>query len=162
MDISKYKVQLPYPTVCGRINERTYAKLMESYGGKSSETTAILQYSYQNVLLTNCNKELADALKGIAIVEMEHHELLAEAILTFGGDPILGGSCNYFNGSYINYAKEISCILYADIEGEKKAIEDYERIVHCSDNPSLVSLISRIILDEQLHIKILQEFYHCL
>lgn len=159
MEFEFYKADLPYPSVNGKINERTFSLLMESYGGRASETTAILQYAYQHYLMDNYNEELSKILEGFSIVEMSHHQMLANAILTFGGNPVIGGNSGYFSGNYVNYVKDARSIIYVDIEGEKQAIEDYQRIVEFSDNQSLSSLISRIIIDEELHIKILQNLY---
>ena len=46
-------------------------------------------------------------------------------------------------------------MLTYNIETEKKAIEEYKKIIKYTQNKSIKDLIERIILDEQTHLEIL-------
>ncbi len=49
-----------------------------------SELTTISQYFYHHLVLRGVNNVVAEILKGIAIVEIKHLELLGEAKLNSG------------------------------------------------------------------------------
>lgn len=156
MNNTKYRVDLPYPEVIVNCPDLHDARILrEDYAGRVSETTATLQYMYQHYILSEIEEEIADALEGIAIAEMHHHELLGKAITALGGDPIIGGMSSFFSGGYVNYCKNTKELLETNIMGEYAAIRNYRKSISCLYNTSVKELLERIILDEELHIKIL-------
>ena len=157
MNTQQYALSLPYPELTGYLSPKEVRCLVDDYGGRKSETTAVMQYVYQHYILDTEYPEIGDALMGIAITEMHHHELLGEAIVMAGGDPIISGSTCFWSGSNVNYIKNPVAILRANIEAERQAIAKYRRTIECVSNPSLKDLISRIIMDEELHISIFQD-----
>lgn len=156
MNVSEFKLDLPYPEVEGEICKECAALLQESYSGRISEATAIFQYAYQSYVLKKDNPKLSALLEQIAIVEMLHHELLAKAIIAFGGNPVISGRSAFFSGSYVNYATNPCAIINNNIIGEQKAICDYQKTIAVCDNCSLKELLNRIIMDEELHISALK------
>ncbi|MEG1535682.1 MAG: ferritin family protein [Clostridia bacterium] len=156
MNLSDYSTNMPVPEFEGQPNHRDLKCLLDNYAGKVSETTAIFQYIYQYYILQDDYKELAELLKGIAVVEMTHHEWLGEAIVNSGGDPIIGGNYAFWSGSSLNYTKNPINILRVNIDGERQAIANYKRAIVCLQNKSLKDLIARIIVDEELHVQLLQ------
>lgn len=157
--MEQFKLSLPYPEVQGKINDRTMAMLMQSYGGRVSELTAVMQYTFQHLTLSNkpTYKSIESAFLGISITEMEHAELIGKAIVYFGGKPLSSGAYNFWNGSYVNYSEDVKTFLNNNINGEKTAIKEYEQIIAFTDNESLKKLFSRIIMDEQLHVSIFED-----
>lgn len=143
---------LPYPEINVTPSLSEARILMPSYGGRHSETTAVMTYVYQSYV----SKEFSDTLEAIAISEMRHHDLLGNAIVKLGGYPVIG-SGTYWNGSYVNYQTCPAEFLKANIIGEKTAIAGYERAILSLDQKDLKLLLERIILDEELHIKIFEE-----
>lgn len=148
---------LPYPEI--DIQTQSYHEvrlLMPAFGGKDSETTAIMTYIYQSYILAPDDETLSYVIKKISMTEMRHHELLGTMIVQLGGTPIIGGNYNYWQGGYVNYTKNPTTILNNNIIDEKKAIADYKEIIRKSNNETVKAVIARIILDEEVHIETFQ------
>lgn len=149
---------LPYPELTVySVSRGDVIALTDDYAGRESETTAIMQYSYQSYILKEKYPDVAKVLEQIAIVEMTHHEMLAEAIIESGGDPVIAGRHCFWSGSTVNYAEDLCTILKADLQGELTAIANYKRTIAALSNKSIAALIERIILDEELHVKIFKK-----
>lgn len=131
--------------------------LMDSYSGMDGELTAILQYAFQSYIMEGVDDDLAEMILKIAIVEMEHHELLGTTISRLGGTPVMGGNRQFWNGAMVNYAKDPLSILDADIRSEQTAIDCYKRVIRCVDNYSIKELIESIIEDEEEHLAMFRE-----
>lgn len=149
-----FGADLPYPTLEVEKNLNDSKLLLPSYGGSGSEITAIMTYSYQHFIVKD--KKIEDALSGIAVAEMKHMELLGEAITALGGYPVIGGR-TYWNGSYVNYTLEPKRFLKQNIIAEENAILNYEKTILNLSQDSLKQMLERIILDEEIHIKIFKE-----
>ena len=59
--------------------------------------------------------------------------------------------------SFQNYSNNIHKVLLDAISGELNAIADYEKMLEQLTNHSVSALITRIILDERLHVVALKE-----
>lgn len=82
-DLSVRK-DLPYPEpVIPYPNPVEAKKLMNDYGGRDSETTAILQYVYQSYVLSRDFPEFSKKLQEIAACEMKHQKILGTAIAAY-------------------------------------------------------------------------------
>lgn len=102
--------------------------------------------------------EVADALEKISQVEMQHYELLSEAIIDFGGDPNLtNGIGDIWTVRNVNTEKNVRRILQDNINGEEEAIIDYTRAAKETSNESLAQLYLRIAEDEKMHAEIFKE-----
>lgn len=154
---TEYSINLPYPKIEGTTYPQDIRCIVDDYSGRAGELTAILQYSYQQYISHGYDEELAKDLLGIAIVEMRHHELLGEAIAQMGGDPIMGGTTCFWSGSNVNYTKNPIAFVRNNIQAEYQAIQNYRRSIACVRNQSLKDLLARIIMDEELHIKIFED-----
>lgn len=157
MDFSNMKVtvDMPYPEpIIPYKNPNEAKKLMNDYGGRDSETTAILQYMYQSYILEDSYPEISKKIEEIAIIEMHHHEMLGTTIARLGGYPVIGGRNSFWNGSYVNYINDPVKLIEADIQGEELAIVNYEKTILLLQNESIKQMIERIILDEEQHIKV--------
>jgi bacterioferritin len=153
----KVKADLPYPTA--EADEKSMYEvglLMPAYGGRASETTAIMSYIYQSYVLKKNYPDVASCLEKIGITEMTHHELLGTMITSLGGTPYIGGNTGYWQGGYVNYNKNLMIILNNDIADEKHAIADYKEIIRRSKCEAVRVLVARIIEDEEVHIVTLE------
>lgn len=158
----KYADPSPYPTVKVLQPNLYYANLlMDDYAGVVSEFTAISQYLYHHFFFEEIDKELGDLLENIAITEMLHMEILADTIKELGGNPIIRGSWstggNFWNGSLVYYGNHLCDRLRADIESEFKAIAEYRKHISMIYDPYIQAILERIILDEQVHIRLFNE-----
>lgn len=158
MEHLKYRVDLPYPSTDDILpNHRDLMLIFNNYAGLYSEFMAVTQYFYHHLYT---NDEISQTLMGIAISEMTHLDLFGEAIKKLGGDPKFiftnNRNMNYWwGGNLVDYSKKITPILISDIELEEKAIIDYSKQSKLVSQESIRSLLDRIILDEQLHLKLL-------
>lgn len=156
-----YSLGLPYPKIKVYDKNSIYADLIKkSYAGEVSELTAITQYTYHQLITSDYIK---NTLKGIAIVEMHHLEILGELLIALGENPTFllrkKNKDLYWSSKFI--AKDICLkeILLSDIKSEKEAIKQYRKTANIIDDENIIAIINRIILDEELHIKILSNLY---
>ena len=87
---------------------------------------------------------------------MHHLDLLGSLIKKLGGIPYYINKENCaWDGENVKYRfSTIYEMLTYNIESEKKAIEDYKKVIKCTQNKSIRDLLERIILDEQTHLEI--------
>ena len=159
----EYKVNLPYPKIKVKQKDKTIAQmLLNSYAGEISEDTAIHDYIFQMMMLDL--PEYKSILKGIAIVEMHHLEIVGNLIYQLGLTPIFGktqnGIIKWFNTSYVNYSNDLTSVLQNDILEEQKTIEQYKVIIDCTKDDNVKEILKRIILDEELHIEIFSKLLY--
>lgn len=159
----KVKIDLPYPEV--RVEEKNpyYADLLsQDYAGSVSETTAVMQYSYQHFDKFKENKEFAEIIAEIAEVEMKHLELLGETIKLLGKEPVYKtceserGDCVFWTSENVFYKTDLKDMLNADINSEKNAIKNYEHHKMLIKDKYIKEMLSRIILDEKRHVQIFE------
>lgn len=160
MSDALYASELPYPELECAENLADAKLLMPSYGGPSGELTAVATYCFQNYVTTR-RREIAEALMGIARTEMRHHELMGKAIVRLGGYPVMGGR-TYWSGSFVNYTLDPKKFLRENISAEETAILNYERTVLALRTECVKTLLERIILDEEIHIKVFKELLSAL
>ncbi len=159
----QYKVDMPYPEIkVERKNVELAKEILNAYAGEVSEDTAVHNYIFQ-MMLVHENNDLKTILRGIAIVEMHHLEILGLLIGELGLTPLFVGIENnhtkWFSGEYVPYEKEWKKALLDNIYMEKKAIRDYERILDSTSDINVKQILRRIILDERLHIEIFTKLY---
>lgn len=152
----------PYPEIKVLGPNRHYAELlMDDYAGVVSEFTAINQYLYHYFFFKDVDKSLGELLENVSITEMLHMEILAELIKKLGGNPLIRGSYStsgcFWSGEYIYYGSYLCEQLKADLDAEYKAIEGYQRHIRAIADPYIQAILRRIILDEQVHIRLFNE-----
>lgn len=151
------KADLPYVEVEKSVKSPFEVRLlMPVYGGKGSETTAIMGYIFQSYALADKEPEISKCLEQIAISEMRHHDLIGTAIVRLGGIPYIGDNRGYWQGGYVNYTLNVKDMIDADIAGEKSAITAYKDVIKFSKNEEVKAMIARIIKDEEIHIETLE------
>ena len=156
---------LPYPDLSNIGPDLKAARILSpAYAAAGSELTAVLQYIFHGFQFGHKNMpDYAELMTDIAIAEMRHLDLLGETLLRLGANPIYTACppiprC-YYTTDYVNYATVPASMLLADISGESAAIDGYEKMLTLLDNDAVSALISRIILDEKLHLKRLKLAY---
>ncbi len=159
----RYFVDMPYPEIKVEKKDVELAKeILNLYAGEVSEDTAIHNYTFQMLMMQE-DKEKKEILKGIAITEMHHLEILGTLVGKLGLTPFFvgvnNGSTKWFSGEYVTYEKEWKKILLSDIGLEELAIRNYERVIEKTSDECVKHILRRIILDERLHIEIFSKLY---
>ena len=130
--------------------------LLHPYVGSISEDTATHLYLYQSFILDD---KISETLKGIAIVEMHHLDMLARTINLLGLDPKYEANNRPWTAQYVEYEKDISKMMLIDIKSETIAINNYRLLMKAIDDRYIKQLLRRIIIDEEIHIKIFKDIY---
>ncbi|MDP4109156.1 MAG: ferritin family protein [Bacillota bacterium] len=166
INANKYRVDLSYPEAMAfKPDESTALLLLSDYSGRVSELDAVSQYIFQKIMFEKSFPDVSEALLGIAVVEMEHLELLGGFIRTLGVVPEFysceKGKHVYWNAcpKNVDYTVNVKKALLGDINIEMKAIKQYEKHIEQTEDEYVKCALRRIILDEQLHIDILSELY---
>lgn len=152
--MKNHVIALPYPIVDGKINQVSLNALMEVFAGQVSEFTLEQTYRYAYFMALG---ELRQVLKEILSCKRTHIYHLAETIVYFGGLPLFSGEKNFWSGGYVNYLVGKSCINNLILQ-EEAVIAKYNKIIESEQNLSIKKLISRFIMDSQLHITLLRVF----
>ena len=166
-DLTSYTAGLPYPNVKVACPNPFYGQLLLfDYCSCVSELRAVMQYNYHRMRLSQCYPEIAFVLNCICSVEMLHTDLLSELILQNNCDPKYrtlqnGQNCYYrCTPDCCDYSKTVGKILLENIALEKAQIEQYKmRCVQIADE-TVTSVLKHIIMDEEIHIKILTDLYY--
>lgn len=160
MDISnikyKYSEKLPEVEII-EPNPRDAYILQGDYSGTNSETTAILTYTYQSYIVRPFDEDIAEVLENIAIVEMTHHKVLGDLIVSLGGDPIYAYQGRFWTGKNVCYNKNLKEMLVHNIASEEEAIRGYLASIDKICSETAIGLLEAIIEDERLHIKAFKE-----
>ena len=158
-------VDIPFPSLAGIVPSRRQAEIISpAYAAPDSELTTILQYVYHHFYFENENMEdIASLYEQIFISEMTHLDHLGNALLKLGADPVFTKRPpikeNFFTAAYVKYSKNPKQMLIDDINSEMHAIAQYRAMLPKLDDAPLAALISRIIMDEELHLKTFKELY---
>ena len=141
MENSIYQVDKPYPELVGAsFSPETIAILRNLYASRISEFTAIATYTYQARVLGEHNPEVTKLLEGVSMTEMRHLELLGEAIVEFGGDPVYANSRGQFwSGIFVDRDKNVCKILKNNIRSETGAVAEYSMAATRVKNQSLAN-----------------------
>ncbi len=157
------KIDLPYPSLTGITPDiKTASVLAPTYAGVHGELTATLQYIYHYFnFVKEFDEKTAETLMGIAIAEMEHIEILGNLLVKLGVDPVYTHfppcRTEYYSTRAVSYSKTPVKMLLDDISSEMVAINEYNSVIDKIDNEKVIQIVSRIILDEQLHVTVLKD-----
>ena len=157
------RVNKPYPLVrVGRINPFYGKLLLQNYAGEISEDPAVHLYFYESLVTKDIN-EFSNIMLDISKVEMHHLNLLGQVIKMLGINPVFGAltkkDFTFWTGLNVKYSTDLKEMLLINITSEKKAIKNYEKVIEIVDDKYIKELLSRIIEDEKLHIKIFKDLY---
>ena len=157
------RLSLPYPEPKNIVpNRETAAIVAPAYAGAHSELTATLQYIYHHFNFLELNDEkTASVLVGIAVSEMQHLDILGRLLYGLGADPVFTRMppyrCDFYSASFVNYSRSPKKMLLDDLAGEMTAIKEYREIIARIKEEEIAACIERIVLDEELHIKVLKD-----
>lgn len=163
ISVEVVRVNAPYPDLSDiKPNLRSAKIISKAYAGQHGELAAILQYTFHDINASYQNyDEVASLLKGISISEMQHLEMLGEALIRLGVTPIFSNTPplrnNFFSTKNLSYSTQVVQMLKDDIIGEKNAIKDYQDMLDVLDDQQVAALIQRIKIDEELHVARLEE-----
>lgn len=155
-----------YPPITVTEPNLQYAALLSGdFASVCSELTAVMQYNYQKWILARQNSRLGHALEQIAMVEMQHLDMLGQLIVLLGGTPqylaLQKNRPAYWNGRMIFADTTLPAMLTRDIRNEEFTIENYRNQIKIIEDPCITAVLERIILDEEKHIQIFQSFLKC-
>lgn len=119
--------------------------------------TAINQYIYHSFVIRHYDRDLAEMLLCIAIVEMHHLDILANLIVLLAGDPTYYTESSFWNGSYVDYGYNLLEQLESDLKSEYEAIANYQKHIMMIHDPYIQNILRRIIVDEEMHVKLFKE-----
>lgn len=155
-----FRVNKPYPPIRVLEENIRYAKLLlNDFSGVVSEFSAITQYVNHEIKISTLNPKTSVTIKGIAMVEMHHLQMIGQLITLLGCDPnyeiIKKNKPLNWSPKFINYGSSINNMINFDIEGEVQAIAQYKKHIQEIDDPFIDAILRRIILDEEKHIEVL-------
>ncbi len=129
--------------------------MYDSFAGRHGELTAISQYIYEHIT-TEENKELSSVLLHIAIQEMHHLDMLGALLVNLGFVPyFMGKHNNKWCSDNVTYRYDgLEEMLKINIKSEETAIKEYKRLIEMTDDDKVKMILSRIIMDEEMHIKV--------
>lgn len=161
-DVEPIMVALPYPAVLVREKNLDYANLLSfDYCGSVSELSAITQYINNENRLSCDSCAIAKTVLGIAMAEMIHMQKLGQLIALLGGNIDFyakqrGKKPQLWTPQYVDITNHVKDMLLSDIEAEKAAINQYRMHMRFIKDDCVLSMLERIIKDEEYHIMILQ------
>lgn len=153
----------PYPAIQICAPNLSYAQLLSTpFASAKSELSTITQYIYFSwVLEQNCT-EIHHLFQQIAKVEMHHLNLLGQLITALGGNPVYRSySYNrpaFWNSGVLQYQCSTEKALHISIAGEQGAIEGYRHLSKLIQDSKVTAVLQRIILDEEVHIQLFQQY----
>lgn len=154
-----------YPEVIATCpnNQHDIAVFRPLYAGLNSELTAILQYGYQDLVLSGVCGEVASTIKSISMVEMHHLHLLGQAICILGGNPkyVNPQTECWWNASAVNYNGDLCKALLGNLKCETEAYQAYLQAAEKVKNPTLCALLRRIAADEKMHMELFTSMINC-
>jgi len=136
-------------------------EMLSNIGSCDSEMSAVSLYLYNNIILTDTNRELAEIFHKISVVEMRHLQIYAQLARMLGADPRLwiygqGRPC-YWSPACNQYPQNPRALLENSLSREQDAIQKYRRQAQNIQDACITDMINRIILDEEIHVEIFQE-----
>ncbi len=149
----------PYPSVkqlsCDPVSARI---LSAAYATSCGELNAALQYIYHSFAFNHAGREqTAELLKSVAIAEMIHIDLLGNALINLGAQPVYTFNppvaFNFYSTKFVAYSHGFAEMLEDDIIAEKHAIAGYDKMLAKLKNERVKELVARINEDEKLHLE---------
>lgn len=153
---------LPYPSAESICHDAFALSILSpAYASPTGELNTILQYVYHAMLFDgNGYGDIAQTLKGIAVSEMLHLELLGKTIYALGAAPVFAqfpSTCfNFYSAKYVSYSRTLKDMLEDDIIGERRAVAMYAGMVKRLHNERVKRIAARLLEDEKLHLETLE------
>ena len=172
----EFSDQAPYPVIQVEEKNRHYAQAMlNNIGSRHSEMSTIALYVYNSTITKKAAEEISFCFHKMSVVEMHHLSIFAQLAHLLGAEPRLwsmerknnglnlwkSNKCRmrYWNAGYNFYTMQLPQMLKNSIAGERKAIEVYKKQCEWIKDQNVRDNLQRIILDEEVHVKILCRLY---
>jgi len=156
--------ELPYPSVDGLTTDLQSVKIISpAYAAPGpAEMSANLQYVFQHFIFEKLGMDdIAETILGISLSEMLHLDLIGSMISFMGVTPIYTANpmryTDFYSARNVKYATNPQKMIIDDIADEFAAIDLYKSMVAQLKNEQVSAVISRIILDEKVHIETLKD-----
>lgn len=148
-----------YPEIRVEGRSQRYGQAMLSnVGGSVSEMGSVARYLYGSFTQEG-RPEVAECLRGIAMVEMRHLEIFSRLSRQLGEDPRLWtpfrGGRRYWTGEYLTYPRRLEQLLRGAVDEERTAIQKYRQQLLWIKDKNVTANLRRILEDEELHVEIL-------
>jgi len=160
MDLSniQVKVKMPYPTIeITNVNNVQLKVLHDLIAGDGGELDAIFQYFYISSITRTTDEEIADIFEEMSLVEIQHLDMLMEAIIKSKGVPSYTDSRNRcFFANRVNYSQDLHSLIDYCLKEEQNSINNYNLAIEMVEDKSLKQLFLRIIEDEKKHLEVLK------
>lgn len=143
--------RLLYPKL-SRIRHNSYylGIIQNLYCSSESEIISFLQFEYQKNLLLPFGNDFARVFGAIAEDDLFHSGLLAEIIISLGGNPVYcDNQGKWLGGRKIDYVKNIKQMLDVDIELKEKMIIDYKNAISKIDDNNIKKMLIMIVGEEE-------------
>lgn len=152
-----------YPEIAVCEPNKEYAKLLTmDLAFEKSEMTTMHQYFYQSWTISHTYQTIRTVIARISEVETRHFNIIGQLITLLGGNPtcaaIQQNQKQVWNGTMINYTRDIKELLNDNMQGEKMAAEVYHAQSLELKDPFVSKILYRLSLDEQLHHQIFKSF----
>ncbi|MEE0251991.1 MAG: ferritin family protein [Acutalibacteraceae bacterium] len=159
---TEFQSSKPYPPINCGIKNSMYARIMlDNMAGNRSEMSAISLYTY-NQLITDEHNEIAELFHKISIVEMRHLYIFGTLAKQLGADPRLWTSHHnravYWSPGFNQYPKALPQLIEHSLQEERFAVEKYTKQLNVIKDEAIIRNLKRIILDEELHVNILENY----
>lgn len=160
---NKYSASMPYPSIQSGPADLTCARILKTaLASSKGEQTSVLQYVYQSWIFQEKYPEISEGMRQIAMVEMYHFDLLGKLILSLSGNPsflfIQDGRSIPWNGRMVRYERTPTGMLQSSLVLERASINLYEKQIKMIQNDMAIEVLKRIVEDERIHEKILEEY----
>jgi bacterioferritin len=161
MDLSSFTADYPYPKITLANKDPEIAQMMlNNCADNTSEMSSVALYFYDQIVTEN-EPNVSKAFKDIMETEWKHLTLFADLAFQAGADPrlwtvIVSGTqrrLDYWNPSRLPYSQDKKTLLNNALALERASIEKYENQTRTIKNETLMLVMRRVLLDEQLHIE---------
>lgn len=93
---------------------------------------------------------------------MRHLHLLGQLITALGGNPIYRSypykRPAFWSSGVLQYQGNKEKALHISIAGEQEAVESYRHLSKLIQDSGVTAVLQRIILDEEVHIRLFQQY----
>ena len=129
--------------------------MLDNMGGVKSEMNAVSLYFYNN-LVTQKYEKIALCFHKVSIVEMHHLSIFGQLAWNKRKSKTMARERNrkvFWSPAYNEYSMDLGDLLINAINSEKITIKKYHRQAECIQDPNIIAILNRIILDEEKHVK---------
>ncbi len=161
-----------FPVKVGEVNPKFAGRLLERFGGRSGEFTAMAGYFVQS--FTCPHKGIRDMLLDVATEEIGHLEMVGLMIeqLLWGaererayedspfaimgqGPAFVDSVGNAWTSDWVRASDDLVTDLKHDISAEAGAKVAYDRLIHLTDDPGCKETLTYLMTRELSHQKML-------